>query len=241
MSKKKTGRRAPPALRRPRKAGLLPDIHAPKEDRAALRWAVKTLKDQEITHLILLGDLISLDSVSRFRKTLKTAASLPAEIQRGRQIVMWLEKQLPGVKKTYLAGNHEARLYNYLLRHAPELAELPELEFKRLLQVPDDWQFVEYPKYIIEQGVLVQHGRKFSRNATRARLVYGCSAAAGHSHRVSMVHHKQPDGKTIQSCEVGCLCQWDQGYASMTDWGHACGTIYRGQITIFTRGGKVWQ
>jgi len=217
---------------------IIPDIHIPAEDKKAVRWAVRTLKQQNPKHVILLGDVLNLDSVSRFSKSLKDQLALPIELQRARKFLHWLAEQFPSARFTYLYGNHEARLYRYLLNHAAVLAELPELRLRHLLGIPDKWQTLDYGDYVMEQGVLLQHGKKWGRTACRQNLMFGCNSIQGHSHRVSLVQHGRPDGSVIYAAELGCLCSIKQSYTSLNDWSHACGILRKGQLTIFTPNGK---
>lgn len=237
MSKTRNGRPARRASRRKRKAGLLPDVHLPRHNPAAVRWAVRGLRDEGLTHLYLLGDVVTFDSVSRFKKTLQTASSLPDEFKQGRQFIRWIEKQLPGVKVTYLFGNHEDRPYSNLLKNAPEWSDLPELELRRLLGIPAGWKVVPYGDYIMEQGVVVQHGKRWGRATCRQNLEFGCSSVQGHSHRVNSAQRRLADGRQIVAVELGCLCDFDQGYSKLNDWTHAVGWIEGGHIIVKTRDG----
>ena len=206
--------------------GLLPDIHIPKHDPAALAWAIRELKDQRPTKLVLLGDVISLDSVSRFTTTLSVRASLPKEIQAGSEFIRELERIFPRTPKVYLQGNHERRLSNYLLRKAPELGELPTLMFRQLLQIPDHWEVLDDGDFTKEQGVLIQHGRSWGNNAAQKNLMLGCSVVQGHSHRFKVLTHRcAGSDEILTSCELGCLCDFDQGYSKLTNWSHACGWL----------------
>ena len=216
--------------------GILPDLHIPKEDGAAVEWAVRELKDFNLTKLILLGDVISLDSVSRFQKSLSVRSSLPTEVARGAEFLQYLERKFPKIPKVYLQGNHEHRLSSYLLRHAPELGELPTLMFRQLLQVPQHWEVLDYGDFIKVEGFLVQHGRSWGQNAARRNLFLGCSVVQGHSHRYKVLAHRcAGSGQTQISCELGCLCDFDQGYSKLTDWSHAYGVITQQRLMTAVR------
>lgn len=214
--------------------GLVPDIHIPKEDPAAIHWALQLLKRRGISKLVLLGDVVCLDSLSRFLKSLTTAAGLPDELKTGRRFFAKIEKMFGDIPVTLLLGNHEERLAKYLLKHAPALAELPELSFESLFRVPRRWRVVKYGDYIMEQGVLLQHGKKWGQATCRGNILLGCSSVQGHSHRVNVVHHRQANGRVITAAELGCLCSMDQGYARLVNWSHACGVIAGGAIHVIT-------
>jgi len=221
--------------------GVIPDVHYPDHNPKAVAWAKKTLEDLGIHELVFLGDLHNVEAVSRFMKGLKDKAGLPRELEVARRFNKEWDEWRSGVPVTYLFGNHEARLSQYLKRQAPELSDLPELVTRRLLGVPDDWEVVPYGDFIKRQGVLLQHGRKWSNNTSRANVhTLGCSSVQGHSHRVQMVSHRfAGTNKRVVACEMGCLCNFNPCYAKLTDWCHACGYIKDGDINLVTRGAKV--
>ena len=228
-SRKSSGRFGP--------VGIVPDIHIPKEDPAAIRWALQSLRKAGIRKLVLLGDVVCLDSLSRFLKSLKTAAQLPDELKVGRRFFAMVDRMFDNAQITLLLGNHEERLSKYLLKHAPALSDLPELSFPALFRVPKRWRVLKYGDFIMEQGVLLQHGKKWGRATCRGNLLLGCSSVQGHSHRVNIVHHRAANGRVITAAELGCLCQMDQGYASLVDWTQAFGILAERKIHIITPDG----
>lgn len=215
----------------PEIVGILPDIHIPKEDKQAVQWALETMEEQNITKLVLIGDVITLDSVSRFSKSLSARAGLPEEIEQGQDFIKKLDRRFGGLPVVYLQGNHENRLSQFLLRKAPELGELPQLMFRTLMNVPDHWEVLDYGDFTKEQGFLIQHGTAWGQNAARRNLLLGCSVVQGHSHRFKVMSHRcAGTDKILTSCELGCLCSFDQGYAKLTDWSHACGWLKDGNL-----------
>lgn len=119
------------------------------------------------------------------------------------------------------------------------MADLPDLMTRRVLGVPDDWEVVAYGDYVKRQGVLCQHGKKFSNNTCRSNILLGCSSVQGHSHRLSMISHRfAGTRKSIICAELGCLCDFNPGYAKLTDWSHAFGFIDAGDIHVVTRGAR---
>jgi hypothetical protein len=217
--------------------GVLPDMHIPQENKAAVTWAIRTLQAAGITRLILLGDVINLDAVSRFLKTPEQAARLPEELLQGRRFIQRLLKAFPGLPVTYLLGNHEERLTKYICKNAPALLDLPSISFRELMVVPKSWQVVPYGSFVFEQGVLVQHGTRWGHATCRQNLALGCSSIQGHSHRARVELHRLANGTQLAACEMGCLCDFDQGYSKLNDWTHACGLIQGGHINLITRDG----
>ncbi len=199
---------------------------------------MRELKGLNLTGLTLLGDVVTFDAVSRFSKSMLVRSSFPEEIVRGREFFKWIERRFPGIPKRLMQGNHEARLSKYLLNRAPELGDLPELIFRDLLRIPRHWKVFDWGEFTKEQGVLVQHGKLWGRNTAVRNLLLGCSSVQGHSHRSKIVTHRfAGTGKIITSAELGCLCDFDQGYAKLTDWSHACGFIRDGSVAGIIKGG----
>lgn len=221
---------------RPQRYGILPDLHIPEHDAGAMWWALKSLMGARVDGLILLGDVVSLDAVSRFQKPPKGLTILEQELEAGRNFFGLLGQILPGLKeRVYLFGNHEARLSSYLIRNAPALVELPQVQLRQLLDLDADWVTVPYGQLVERQGVIFQHGKLFGHNTCRKNLLLGKSVVQGHSHRLGVVHHRFPGGAEIASIELGCLCSYVQNYTSVTDWTHAYGILEGGRVTVVSR------
>jgi len=224
---------------KPLRYGILPDLHIPSHDSGATSWALAGLSQAKIDGLILLGDVVSLDAVSRFQKPPKGLTILEEELAAGRQFFVRLAAAFPHVKeRLYLFGNHEARLSSYLIRNAPALVELPQVQLRHLLGLEEDWITVPYGQLVERQSVIFQHGKMFGHNTCRKNLLLGKSVVQGHSHRLSVVHHRFPLGAEIASIELGCLCQLTQSYTSVTDWVWAYGILEGGHVTVVSKVAK---
>ena len=211
-------------------------MHIPEYDLEAMSWALLGLDQAKIDGLILLGDVVSLDAVSRFQKPPKGLTILEEELEGGRGFFRGLDAEFPRLKeRIYLFGNHEARLSAYLMRNAPALCELPQVQLRHLLGLREDWITVPYGQLVERQGVLFQHGKLFGHNTCRRNLLLGKSVVQGHSHRLGVVHHRFPGGAEIASIELGCLCKYEQSYTAVTDWTHAYGILENGRVTVVSR------
>lgn len=220
----------------PKMTVCIPDIHIPTHDPVALEWALRLIRELDPGRVILLGDVLDLDALSRFQKTRRREAGLIDELDEVREWIGYVERQWRKREVTYLYGNHEVRLESYLLRNAPELAELPELSLRALLCVPDRWTTVPYKHHVIEQGVLVEHGVRFAHGLCQSNLNrLGMSSVCGHSHRAAMAHRSRPDGSVITAVESGCLSKLSACYAPLTDWVQACTIIDDGRVELVRR------
>lgn len=215
---------------------LIPDVHIPEQNQKAVEWAVREGRDHCPRGVTILGDTVNVNSLSRFKKTMKMAGSLCKEVKQGREFYEWFDKQFRKARIRYMLGNHEARVWSYLVNRAPELSELPELAFKQLFGVPERWEVHEYGNFVKEQGVLLQHGKKWGQATCRSNLLLGCSSVQGHSHRVRLLDHRYAGSrKIVTAAELGCLCNFGPSYSKLTDWCHAYGFLQDGQVSIITR------
>lgn len=234
ISKKCASRARPGSL--PNLTVILPDIHIPVDDPAAVEWALWVVREINPSKVILLGDVLDLDALSRFQKTLRRQAGLLEELDVVRDWIAEVAAEWAEREVVYLYGNHEVRLESYLLRNAPELAELPELSLRALLRIPASWTTVPYKHAYMEQGVLVEHGVRFAHGLCQSNLNrLGMSSVCGHSHRAALAHRRMPDGRVITAVESGCLSQVSMGYAPLTDWVAAVTVIDEGQVELVRR------
>lgn len=233
MSKSKSKRKT-----RNRLCVCLPDLHVPDHDAPALAWALKTTRELDPYKVIILGDLVDFKSISRFPKPPKDSMTFPYEKRAGRAIVRQLDTEFEGREVVYILGNHCVRLSKYLWRHAPELSDLGELALTELLEIPERWEVVPYNGIYLEQKVLCQHGKKFSKNVLNSNLSeFGCSSVQGHSHRLGIIHRRFPDGRIVSAAECGTLQRFDVGYCATVNWAQGLGVIENGNVRIIRREG----
>jgi len=177
---------------------VLPDIHYPKHDPAALRWALRYVNELQPRRVILLGDVINLDAVSRFPMPSRVVTNFPTEIRKYRAFYQRLVRRLP----------RDQRLQSYLVKRAPALAELPDLQLKEFLRLPKSWKIIPYPTGIWEeQGVICMHGQKYSQSCVQRYIKFGCSTVSGHSHiaSLSMSGGSQMDGRLLMPNLAVCV------------------------------------
>jgi predicted phosphodiesterase len=215
-----------------KRAIVLGDAHCPDHDPAAVEWALRTVARLRPYKVILLGDLVDFNAISRFLKHPSKRVLFKEEIAKARDFIAMFAKRLKHCQVVYLEGNHERRLQKYLWRNAPEFADLMEFTFAELLRVPKNWEIVADGEYYHEQDVLVFHGVKYGQSTCSYNLGrYGVSTVQGHSHRLAIKHRTLGNKKVITAAESGCLCKMVQDYVAMPDWQHGlieiCGGFIR--------------
>lgn len=213
---------------------IIPDVHVPEQDNAAVRWVLKRIRERDPATVIFLGDLFDFKSISRFKKHPRFHQMFREEVKAG---VLFVERIARALKRRQVkvkGGNHEVRLEHYLWRNAPELADIPALTVPALMQFPKRWEYHPPEEHhFYEQGVMIIHGRKFAGNVALANLrKYRCSVVQGHSHRMSCQYLCMADGEMLSSAECGTLQVKNPGYAGVTDWVHGMAWIENGVVTV---------
>jgi len=209
---------------------IISDIHVPYHDMKAIDKALKRIDEEKPGKVILLGDIADFEAISRFSRKLDKRAAFWQEVELVKGMLTYLEKRLKGCEIHYLTGNHESRLSKYIVRNCPELAGVPSLAFRELLEIPKRWQVYEYNlNAVVIDDISYLHGNRFSGNICGNNLKrYMGSVVQGHSHSSSAEYHRLPNGKVIGAVVTGCLCDLDPGYTSDVRWTHAMGWAENG-------------
>ena len=202
---------------------ILPDIHIPYQDEGAVAEALDRIEEERAGKIVILGDLLDFEAVSRFSRKLEKRAAFEWELFQGRMWIKEFHKRFKDREIHFLAGNHESRLSKYVVRNCPELSGLPQLALEEVLEIPKKWHTYSYNLNAVNvDGVNYVHGRKFSGNVCLSNLKkYMGSIVQGHSHRASSQYLRLPSGELVGAVEAGCLCDLRPSYASDVDWSHA--------------------
>ena len=231
----------------PRRVVVFSDHHCPHTDEALHLQAVGWLKDQQPDEIVVAGDLLDYDAVSRHRANPEWAATLQACIDTGYEVLRDYLDAAPNAHCTMIAGNHEDRLRNAVLdnlraafgvtraKYEPDEQDHADLSLPHLLRLDElGVEFVvgqsEYQHYAhklsntlaVRHGYLSKTGAGASAVATIRHLRH--SVVIGHCHRLAVVHLTEHDidGKTrtIMGAEAGTMARIEGGlgYAVSPDW-----------------------
>lgn len=186
--------------------GIVPDIHAPFEDRRAVRVACTALKDWGCDWLVNVGDLVDLLSCSRWTKPARLRGlTARQEIDGGRRVL----DQLDGIgakRKVLCLGNHDARLQKYLNENAPALDGL--VEIADLLELrARGWTWREYGDFERIGDVLYTHDLdNYGAHAhLKARDEVNQGVAIGHTHRLAVAYDSPVIGRPRPAGMFGTL------------------------------------
>ena len=235
---------------------LLYDIHIPHQDIVAVDSAIKYAKAHyEIREVILGGDTMDCESLSKYDKISETA-SFADEVYATNRFLRMLRENFPNAKITYIMGNHEERLEKYVRKNVPELADFKELTLPSFLDFDEiGVEFIDNRKRLTQgvgpyrvQGWNVFHGHEFGicpltnpakRYVDRAKV----NMIVGHIHKTDSSVITTFNRDLIRCYSVGTLAklypdympinQWTQGfaiiehvYADITSWRTPLGIVH---------------
>jgi predicted phosphodiesterase len=168
---------------------IIGDVEIPDHDIEMLEMVVTTAKRLEIDTLIINGDFIAMDSLSKWARVNAFRLMLRDEVKLAEIALQAFMQTFKQIK--YVTGNHERRL--------PKMID-GELSLKDILKDIPGLEFSEYPYLRLTSGeteILVCHQKEYSRVPLAAPL-RTCSSRhinvwSGHCHR--MAFGWDPSGK----------------------------------------------
>lgn len=238
---------------KPRTAVFISDQHAPYHDEALHEATLEWLRLHAPSQVVLGGDLVEFDTISRHRKVPQDAA-----VQRGLDAAYGLLRDYvqaaPHASFQLLPGNHDVRLQHYLLDRAPEVFGLRKgagegeaipaaYSLESLLRC--DELGIEYidgsyenARQPIGSRLVATHGHKAYKGAGKTALAHladlGVDVVHGHTHRQAITHrtvHGVDRVPRLQTAvEAGAMCRLDlaETYSTAADWqqGFAVFTVW---------------
>jgi len=217
--------------------GILSDVHVPYHSEIALAAAVGFLKDQNLSALLLNGDIADFYAISRYMKDPKQR-DFKGELDAVRAFLAWLRQQFPGIPIVFKTGNHEERWQHWLWQHAAEISDDPRMSLTAWLGFSEhDIELVEDKRPVMLGKLPVLHGHELPSgmaapvNVARGAFMKTLSTVmVGHSHRTS--NHAESDmwHKETGCWSTGCLCDLRPDYARINrwNWGFAMVAIHKG-------------
>ena len=239
---------------------LLPDQHAPYEDKACHEAVLAMLAHVQPDEVGLLGDLVDLPTISKHRDNPAWSASVTDCVQGGFELLRDYTEATPS-RFWMLKGNHCFRLETELLARAERMYGIAPasidgeeqdqaLSLKRLLHLDRlGVELIEPPRrgdgyemavHQITEKFEARHGWIIGQNSAQKSLDrVGRSLVVGHTHRQILTRRTYFDGlghRTIQAAEGGTLrgIEGGGGFAVNPDWqrGFAVAQIVDGSETI---------
>lgn len=209
-------------------------LHVPFHHKKSLNAFLKFVTWFQPNKIYLTGDILDLQPLSAFRdsKIPKVQGSLENELKETKEVLALIRKVAPQATVYYLEGNHEKRLLDYLVEHAPALFGYPSLTIPTMLEldrlniqwVPDRGGRKEY-RFLTIHGDVV---RKNSGDTAKAELeTKGISGMSGHTHRLGIYSVTDEMG-TRRWYEIGTVSRYNVPYIEgrKANWQRGFATVY---------------
>lgn len=210
-------------------AVVIPDIHVPYHDVAAIKVLCKVIKSLQPDYLIVLGDSLDFYQLSRFDKDPLRKTTVSHDVDEFRHILYKLDNACPAkTEKVFLEGNHENRLQKWIWSNATELGNMiPSLDsycgFKGL-----GWRYFKYGKFFRLGPVLYMHGDRCGVNVSLAMIrKYGACVVHGHDHGAGIRYFANALDR-VWALNCGHLSDMDQQeylYGGVADWTSGFGIV----------------
>lgn len=184
---------------------IIPDTHAPFHDVSAWAAMMRFARDYKPHTVIHLGDWIDCFTVSDHDRDPRRASQLEEELVVTRELRAEVDS-LGAYRKFISLGNHEFRLYTYMVRNAPALLGL--LDIAQLLELPQNgWHVVPWMEDAKIGHLRWTHGTPhIGQNAIfQNGTTFGSSIVSGHTHRFAMVYFGDADDGRHVSASLGWL------------------------------------
>ena len=217
--------------------GILSDVHVPYHNETAVKAAVEFLKTQNLSGILLNGDIADFYAISRYMKD-PAHRDFKGELEAVREFIGWLRATFPKIPIVYKAGNHEERWTHWLWQHAAEISDDPRMSLVAWLNLSEHGvEWVEDQRPIMLGKLPVLHGHELPKgmaapvNVARGAFLRTLSTVlVGHSHRTS--NHAESDmwHRETGCWSTGCLCDLRPDYARINRWNHgfAVATVHKG-------------
>ena len=222
-----------------RRAIVIPDVHFPIQDDAAVNVVLKAIKMVKPNIFVCLGDLGEWKSVSPWRYkrrkrppleyTLEELKVEAAAVNDGLDLFDNALRAVGCTNKHMIEGNHDDWLNSFV----DEFPYLPEYKFKNVMNLKErGYKYYPYGHLMQIGKLFFYHGGHYSTvNHTRQHVQnLGKNIVYGHTHDVQRHTLTKLDSGTIAAWSMGCLKnmsgdknKWLRG--RLHNWCHAFGII----------------
>lgn len=211
------------------------DQQAPFHDEGLHELFCEWLNVNQPDRGVILGDLGDFPDISRHPDDPENLATAQECLQASYEILRDYVAASPDTEWQYLLGNHDERIRQYLIKTAPRLYQLAQVDtddgdgaavhsMSHLLRLDelgvhlvDPHGTYENARVQLSDNLGVAHGWKVREGSGATALKTleqtGYSIIVGHTHRQSCVYHTfhEITGKARQlmAVEAGCMCRMD--------------------------------
>lgn len=209
---------------------ILADLHIPYHDRGAIIAALKFGKKNGANAVILNGDIGDFFSISFWEKDPRKR-DFAEELQTVREFITTVRQEFPKARLIYKLGNHEERWERYMFVKAPELLDVPEFQFDKLLGLhPEEIVGDKRPIRLGDLNLIHGHEYRFAIsnpvNAARGLFLRAKAyAMCAHHHQTSSHSERTVEQKNRGTWSIGCLCDLHPDYMPLNNWNHGLGFV----------------
>jgi len=197
---------------------LLPDIHYPHYDSKVMDSVAEFMVDYDPDEIVYMGDQISLDCISVWNKNkplLKEGQRLIRDFNNFDKDILQVHENItrPGIKRTFMIGNHEERLQWYIEMH-PELEEMIEIDRNLRLQ-ERGYKIIPFNGIYKIGKLSVIHGYYWNKyHANKTLEAFEGNVVYSHVHNPQMYAKVSPvDRKGYHTAtSLPCLCNIKPDY-----------------------------
>lgn len=197
---------------------VISDLHFPYQNNKAITLALDYGKKKNVNCILINGDLIDFDTISRHEKSSKSLR-IVEEFDAARMFLNTLREHFPKCKIVYKLGNHDERWEKYLYTNSPAIFDVKDFELEILLKLGELKIDIVKNKRPIKIGKLIAlHGHELAGGAggvNPARSTFlktFTSVIVGHYHKTSSQTETDLMGNIIAVNSVGCLCDLNPAY-----------------------------
>ena len=220
-------------LEGPRKVLVISDCHMPFHDEEALETALQHGKKSGCDTVLINGDFVDFYRVSDHLKDPRTV-DFNDERELAVQGLEYIRYLFPDADIIYKEGNHEFRLFRYLLVRAPELLNIDVFDMTNFLELDRlGIVYVQDKRPVMLGKLPCIHGhelpRGMSTSVNPARTLYlraKESCLQSHTHKHSSNTEQTMSRHIIGTWSIAALCQLDPDWNPlMNGWMHGFAEI----------------
>lgn len=211
----------------PLRALILPDVHVPYHDRAALSLALEHGLRHKADFILFNGDFGDFFAVSHWEKDPRER-DFQNEILTMREVLQVIRDSFPKAKLVWKDGNHEDRWDRYMKVRAPELLGVDEFTIPSILKFDElKIQHVSEMRPVRIGSLNVIHGHEYKGggiasnpvNPARGFYLRGkVNCIGSHYHQTSQHSEKNLEGKVVSTWSTGCLSDLHPAYRPINSW-----------------------